>query len=235
MSDSIKGTPPSTRKSQPAPAVEEAATVEPLSKSETSKLNFLGYKKADIAELTFEQARAIIANKAYRPGSAAHAKHAINPMTGTPGIPEIARFTDEAIEERNASRDTGVSAFVIADEFTHQCIRGEDPLDACLNAYAQANPGMRIRLINPDLPPTAGSQFQPISGAKPVGGLIPSFMPEAIYQEEFVNPNLKRSQTMAGENPREPGAVLESVGPEGAHLLPLEGKGLQIQQNLKSF
>lgn len=195
----------------------------PLDKGELSRLYMLGYKKADIQAVPVETARSFIKEDKPKPGT-----RAWNKKNGN-ALPD--RYTDEAIEERNATKAEPSGVYVIQDEFTNRCIKGDDPIDATLNAYADANPGMRIRLVNPDLPPTAGPQFQPISGAERIGGLVPSFMPEEIYQEAFVKPNLRRSKQMMGEFER-PKPDPQS---EADQYAPIEGRGFSIQPNLNQM
>src|SRR5271168_2472712 len=98
----------------------------PLTEKELRSLKNQGYTKQEhIDALSVDGARRIIANKVYRPGSRAHAKNAIDPMTGQRGglFKSLDRFTDEAIEERNVGKAEPSGVSVALDEFENDCIR----------------------------------------------------------------------------------------------------------------
>jgi hypothetical protein len=200
----------------------------------------LGYRNEHIDALSVEQARQAIATKAYRPGSDAYLKHAPNPLTGTPGIPEVARFSDEEVEKRNASRHESSGVVVTLDEYTQKCLEGKDPIDATLLDLQKRFPGNRFRAINPILPTVAGPQFQQVyddrGQAVKVGDLMVGFMPEEVYDRAYRRPNLERSQMMAGQYTRNPADPQEGpLKPADERLVPLEGEGLQVQKNLNTF
>jgi hypothetical protein len=163
--------------------------------ADRKKLKALGYAPKHLEGMSREVGKDIIAAQAYRPGSRAY-----NKAHGSP-LPD--KYTDEGIEATNRSRDEESDVYVVRDEYTQKCLRGEDPINQLLLEYEAANPGKRFRLINPDLPGVAGPQFQPVYDKKgervALADLQLGWMPDEVYVEEYQKPNLKRSRQMAGQ------------------------------------
>lgn len=225
-----KGTLPTKRRSE---IVQPVDGTSPLEKSELSRLHRLAYKNEHIQELSLTEARLILRDKKYRPGSAAFLKNQVNPLTGTKGVEGIAgAFSDEEIEKRNKGKAEPSNIFVQTDEYTQRSYRGDNPLDAVLLQYSEANPGRRYRLENPKLDPAAGPGWQPVyeNGKRvEVAGMVLGWMPEDVYDESYRKPNALRSQQMTGEvsnNPREDQDV--SLKGEDARMAKVEGKGLHV-------
>jgi len=135
---------------------------ETLSPQEIKRLNFLGYKQADIAALSVEEARYRLENKKAKPGSKAFLKNAVSPLTGVKGSSPIAgHFDNEAIETRNAGKDR---ALVIQDEWEGKGLQAAGLLfDQLDKPYRDANPGMVFRWLHPDTVKLLGSDgFQDV-------------------------------------------------------------------------
>jgi hypothetical protein len=199
----------------------------PLTRSEKMRLGALGYKASHTTKLHPDLAREYITSKRYRPGSAAFNKQQPKELR----VPDS--MTDEAIEAKNKTLPKPSGVRIQIDEFTNQCVRGDNPLDAVLLEAEASHPGMRFRLINENLPPTSGPQFQPAYDENrkqiEVAGLKLGFMPETVYDEFYRKPNQKRSEQMMGAVTR--GKEDHDVaiqGPDGM-LAPIEGKGLQTE------
>ncbi len=211
----------------------ENAAVEPLSQSEKMRLGQLGYKASHTQKLHPELAREYLATKRYRPGSAAFNQQQPKELR----VPDS--MTDDAIELKNARLPAPSGIKILIDEFTNACVRGDNPLDAVLLEAEAAHPGMRFRLINENLPPTAGPQFQPAYDENrkqiEVGGLKLGFMPETVYDEFYRKPNLKRSEQMTGAISRGKEDTDVSLKKEDAALVPTEGKGLHTEGNFNQF
>ncbi len=208
------------------PPAAEANT--PLTLNESRGLNLLGWGKEHIAELTPERGREILAAKTLRPGSNAYLKKAINPLTGKPGIPLDSRFSDEAVSERAKSRPKPSGVVVELDEYTQKAIRGESAIDAVLLDLEERFPGQRFRAINPDLPPVAGPQFQPVYDDQgkevTVADLKVGFMPESVYDEAYRKPNLERSRAMTGRIQSSPEDADLALKPQDRQYAPIAGR-----------
>lgn len=214
------------------PIVATLVTEAPLIEPELVALELLGYQPEHIERLSLDGARAIISTRTTRPGSRAH-----NEAHGNP-LPD--RYTDDAIREANVDRPVSSGVEVRLDEFTQQCVRGDDPIDALLLKCQAAYPGDTIRLVNPDLPQPAGQAFQQIydTAGKPMGtgGMMAMRMPTPLYEEAYVKPNLKRSQQMMGavtQSAREDADV--QIAPQDRHYAPVQGKGLTIAPELANL
>ncbi len=212
----------------------ETATVldtAPLSPAEKRRLTMLGYQPTHTAKLHPDLAREYISTQRYRPGSAAFNKRQ------PPSLQVPDSQTDEGIEKANKGKTPPSGVKIQIDEFTNQCVRGDNPLDAVLLAAEAAHPGMRFRLINENLPPTGGPQFQPAYDEHrkqiEVAGLKLGFMPEAVYDEFYRKPNHKRSEQMMGAVAKKDSDV--ALKGEDAALAPTEGKGLTTEGNFSQF
>lgn len=226
------GTPPSTRAHR-SPIQTTTDEVAPLTPQESKKLNFLGYGKDHIAELAPERAREIIFSKSYRPGSKAFN----NAQPASMRVPDSA--TDEAIAARNESRRASSGIDILVDEYTQRCVAGDSPLDATLLECQEVFPNDVIRLINPDLPPVAGPQFQPIKrkdGTQvEVGGMFAARLPKDLYEEAYRKPNLERSHQMTGQVTRNKEDADVQLAPEDMRYAPTEGKGLRTEIHSGAF
>jgi hypothetical protein len=211
--------------------VEAAIETAPLTPTEKRKLTNLGYLATHQAKLHPELAREYITTKRFRPGSAAFNKQQPPELRVNPSQ------TDEGIEKANKTKAQPSGVKVLIDEFTNACIRGENPMDAVLIDAEAAHPGMRFRLINPDLPQAAGPQFQPAYEEAPdgtrrqieVAGLKLGFMPETVYNEFYRKPNLERSAQLMGQIKKEDPDT--TVDRSEAALVPMEGQGLHIERS----
>ena len=231
-----------------ADAAEEAEQEQPssaplrtqITAEAKKRLYKLGYQDIHIARMSLTERTAILTNSTPRPGSEAaiKANSKLMEQAGLPS-PGTERFSDEAIEARNAKRPESSGVRVITDEFTQACVRGEDPIDHMLIEWQEANPGKRFRLINPDLPMAPGPQFQPVydkdGKAVTQSGLTLGWMPEATYDREYRQPNLKRAKLMMGQI-RETRATDEreedlSLKPEDAAMVPLEKESITMRNS----
>lgn len=189
-----------------------------LTENERKKLHFLGYTNAHLTEFSLETARAIIANRSFRPGSKAYLQNvAINPLTGTVGLDDamIERISDEGIEARNATRPEPSGVEITRSEFTGQClemagkplvwngevISGSDPLNMELMRLEKKHPGFRFRWEHPRSPVTSGPKYQkyydPDTGKELVNGeLTMCFMTTEAWENGVNKPNLERGQKL---------------------------------------
>ncbi len=182
-----------------------------------------------------------------RPGSTAAIKKE-DKKRAKAGIPTApSAISDEAIEERKTKSKVpqatpGVA--VALDEFTNNCLAGDDPLDAILIAHQERFPGNVFRLINSDLPAVAGPQFVQVRDADgkaiTAGGLNLGYLPEEVYDKAYRQPNLDRAARMVGQvkdpkpiSERESGGDV-SLSPADARLAPMEGGGLKIERSALS-
>lgn len=218
----IRGTLPSSR------TLTDDSNPESLTRRQKAQLYNLGYKKADVEEMSPERATKIIETKAYKPGSQAYLKNALNPLNGTKGVERLVdRFSDEAIEARNAERllatpglevtrdeftgaclKAGEEKYLVKDDYTGGYTKGADRFSAILLEYADKNPGKRFRFIDPTLPPlAAGPEWQPIyvnDKRVEVAGLYLAWMPEKVYDEGVRKPNHERLAGMDSRIDRNP-------------------------------
>ncbi len=230
----------------PNEAIQSADNEKPIiTKRLRSRLWSLGYSNDHIDRMGAERALEVIAAKERRPGSKAAIKKLKKVMTkaGLPEVPGV--VADEVIQERAAKTIQATPGVAVAlDEFTNNCLKGDDPLDAIIIAHQERFPGVRFRNINPDLPAVAGPQFQPVHDEKGkaiiTGGMPLGFMPEDVYQESYVKPNLERAARMAGKI-KDPKAMSEgekggdlSLRPELARLVPVQGEGLHLERSVLS-
>lgn len=177
--------------------IEQDYERKPVQPAQAKKLKALGWTTKDINSFDRQIASAKIKAKEYKPGSAAFMRNARNPLTGTKGVPGADRYSDEAIAKRNETKADPSGVGVITDEFTQQCLRGEDPIDDALKFYDERNPGKRFRFLNPGLELGNGG-FQMVrqqEGAPPVEqrGLVLGWMPESLYDEIHRKPQQARS------------------------------------------
>ncbi len=202
-----------------------------LSPAESAALELLGYLPEHVQHFSADDVALIIQTRTTRPGSRAHNE--------TQPFPLPDKYTDEAIKEANESRAVSSGVQVRVDEFTQQCVRGDDPLDALLLQCQEAYPNDVIRLVNPDLPTPAGQAFQQIysTDGKPLGtgGLLAMRMPKALYEEAYVKPNLKKSQAMMGGITQGKEDADVQIAPSERHYAPVQGKGLTIAPNLANL
>jgi hypothetical protein len=225
-----KGTVPSRLRAESNTDETSAAESKPLRPSELKKLKAQGYGKPQIAKLSPDQAREIIQAKTLRPGSAAARKASPNPLNGhTASSPLPSVYAEDA----PAGNGVVARSSVIVSEYTGRLIKGNDPLDALLIEYAEANPGKRFRLINPDLPTVAGPQWDPITddAGKLVteGGMILGWMPEEVYQDAYVKPNLERSANQMQKIKKAARDVLQEDG--GVRAVEDEDAGVSLRDN----
>jgi hypothetical protein len=119
-----------------------------LDKKQLKRLNFLGYRQEDIDRLGYADALQAIATRTARPGSKAAINQNLKSLAGIPAPAGIDRFSDEAIEQRNAALPESSGVQVTRSEFTNQCFKaamepleqeysgrvtsGADPLNAVL-------------------------------------------------------------------------------------------------------
>jgi hypothetical protein len=186
---------PQTSDVQPAALVDPEVANAPLDSKERMRLLRLGYADKHVEELGPIQARQVLADGEPRPGSKAYQKKY------SPALPSS--MTDEGIAARTKGEPVQ-SAYVITSEFTNEVLRGADPISIKLKQWADANPGKRFRFLNPNLPPTAGTQFEMVKDPKTggqvtVGDLVLGWMPEEIYHESYRIPNYERSKRMSGQ------------------------------------
>lgn len=209
-----------------APVAKPEKAIKPLDKSERGRLYHLGYKAQDILELGALECRRCIRGKVKKEQVKA---------SGFDHAAAATVHTDERIDDRakKGPRPSGIVTQL--DEYTQQVIKGDDPIDAKLNELAERFPGTRFRAINPDLPPVAGAQFQTVYDDNgfplKVGDLVIGQMPEDKYDEQYRQPNLKRSQQMSGQVQKarhSDGAGLSQEALD--QLAPQEGRGLGIRQ-----
>jgi hypothetical protein len=216
----------SSPKKAPQTPIQDKDMAAPLNKGEVLHLSRLGWKTDDVRPMPVSQARSLITNRTYKPGSAAYIKNQ-EKLLQKAGLskPDISRISDEGIAARNATKDEPSGIDVRLDEYTQRTIRGDNPIDAALIELENAMPGMRIRAINPDLPPSAGPMWQQCYDKKgnaiQVAGLNLSFMPETVYDEHYRKPNYERSRQMTGaisSNAEDAGLALK---PEDRKLAPV--------------
>jgi len=206
-----------------------------LDTKERQSLQFLGWTRDDINLMTTDEAFRLIAEKGAKPGSRAyirqHGSH----------LPDSQ--TNEGIAEASEGKKFQ-EAYVIADEFTHELVRGDSQFDAIVNEYVAANPGKRFRWMNPKIPPRAGVAWKPVfkNGEQVVvGGLYLHWMPEDLYDKVYRQPNLRASARMQDKveaeealNEREaqnrygPGRIAQ----QDARLAPVTGARRGMQPGL---
>lgn len=167
-----------------------------LTQGELNTLHSLGWKKDDMIGMGAFELRDIIRAKLKK------ADYDALPAPED-GAREAEHYAPEAIAERQAGRLMATEGFdVRLDDYTQRCIAGNDPLDAEILEVQQVYPNDVIRLVNPDLPPSAGPQFQQVytkeGKARGAAGLMTQRMPKDIYDEAFRGPNLKRSRELTG-------------------------------------
>jgi hypothetical protein len=162
---------------------------EPLTPQETKRLNFLGYKANDIAELSPDEARYRIEHKKAKPGSKTYVKQMKNPLTGVTGSNPIeGHFDDETIERRNAGKDQPVR--LIMDEWQGKGRRAGGLLfDQIDKKYRDAHPEYSFRWLSPEVVKILGDDgFQAVTG--PDGGKVMcadswlGFKPREIQEQE---------------------------------------------------
>jgi hypothetical protein len=190
-----RGRPNGNETSQRSTLVDPETASAPLDSKERMRLLRLGYADKHVEELGPIQARQVLADGEPRPGSKAYQKKY------SPALPSS--MTDEGIAARTKGEPVQ-SAYVITSEFTNEVLRGADPISIKLKQWADANPGKRFRFLNPNLPPTAGTQFEMVKDPKTggqvtVGDLVLGWMPEEIYHESYRIPNYERSKRMSGQ------------------------------------
>lgn len=216
-----------------------------ITRKQRLKIRSLGYKDIEINRMGAEEALKVLELKKYKPGTKMALKQA-NKIMAAAGLPQASdSITDEAVNQRKArSLQPTPGVAVTLDAFTNNCLKGDDPLDAIIMAHEEKFPGMRFRLINPDLPVVAGPQFQQVYDAdrKAItqGGMNLGYMPDAVYEEAFVKPNLERAARMSGRI-KDPKAMSEmedggdlTLSKEQSNLVPLQGDGLRIERSTLS-
>jgi hypothetical protein len=210
----------------------------PLEKGQRAQLHMLGWKDADIVEMTVPQALAKLEARSAKPGSKAFLKTQKNPLTGTADVSNlVGKYSNEEIEKRNATRPESSGVQVTTDEFTNKClqagseafamndytgrvIKGADPLNAVLIEMQERFPGRRFRWMHPNEPPVMGPAWDPVydsqSGKRILNGeLALSWMPQEVYVEGREKPNLARSRAMTGSVEKNQDDLLRSTEAEG--------------------
>jgi hypothetical protein len=198
----------------------------------------LGWKDADIVEMTVAGALTRLESRSAKPGSKAFLKNQTDPLTGTKGVNHlVGRYSDEEIEKRNAERPEPSGVQVTVDEFTNKClaagteafamndytgrvIKGADPLNAVLIEMQERFPGRRFRWMHPGEPPVMGPAWDPVydtaTGKRILNGeLALSWMPETIYEEGRQKPNLERSRAMTGSVEKNKDDQIHSTDEQG--------------------
>lgn len=180
------------RENQPDLKVTAPPSAARLSQGELTQLYSLGYKAIDIVGVGVFELRRIIS---------ARIKKTDDVELPLDGVREAEYYAPEAIAERQAGKPLAV-VDVRLDEYTQRCIAGDDPLDAEILEVQQIYQNDVVRLVNPDLPPAAGPQFQQVytkdGKARGAAGLMTQRIPKEIYDEAFRKPNLKRSRELTG-------------------------------------
>lgn len=194
---------------------------DPLTKSQRTRLRFLGWTNADVEAMPLADALAHVKAGSAKPGSKAFLKRQVNPLTGTKDVSGlIGRFSDEEIAARAEGRPAASGIQVTTDEFTNKCLKaggepfvmdeytgritkGADPLNAVLIEMQERFPDRRFRWMHPKEPPVLGPGWDPVfdaeTGKRVLNGeLALSWMPEAVYREGREKPNLDRSRLMTG-------------------------------------
>lgn len=209
-----------------------------LTPANYKRLNFLGWKDSDIAQMSLAEALGKIEKQLAKPGSKAFLKNQVNPLTGTKDVTSVVgKYANEEIEKRNAERPQPSGVQVSIDEFTNKClqagteafamddytgrvIKGADPLNAVLIEMAEKFPGRRFRWMHPNEPPVMGPAWDPVYDAESKkrilnGELALSWMPEEIYKEGREKPNLERSRAMTGAIEKNKSDTLTSTEEQG--------------------
>lgn len=134
-----------------------------LTPAEKKRLNFLGYKANDIAELSTDDARRLIEAKQRKAGSKAFLHTAVNPLTGTPGSPLPVAFSNEEIMKRNTGKE---QAFIVQDEWAGKGLRAGGLLfDELDRPYRDENPGLVFRWLHEEIVKKLGTDgFQEVRG-----------------------------------------------------------------------
>lgn len=215
-----------------------------VTRKDRLRLHRLGYTDDHIDRLDADRRVEILASSTPRAGSnAAISKE--NKRLAKAGIPAApASISDEVTEEKKGKIQATPGVAVTLDEFTNECLRGENPLDALILAHEEKFPGKVFRLVNPDLPQVAGPQMQQVYDADRkaigAGGLMLQYMPQEVYNEAYVRPNLDRAARMAGSikdtraiTEHEKGGDL-TLTAEQARLAQLEGDGLHLERSAMS-
>lgn len=231
---------------------------EELGQAEISRLHTLGYKNTEIAAVSVDDARKLIASNLRNPDrepppepkrtngkkskpKARAARAAVGRLTDPMAATVPASITDERIQERQAGRKVAVTG-VRLDEYEMKLVSGEYPIDSVCMEVESAMPGMHVRAINPNLPVVPGPAFQQAyyDDGRPieVADLKVMFMPEKEYQNHYVKANIARSRLMNGEIDKEGGAsddLNDAMDPSNPYYAPAFGEGLQMGKSVKDF
>lgn len=206
----------------------QPSALDPLARGERNRLHRLGYKNEHIVGLGLAQARRII--QLQIPRIKDEAASALPPSGHSQAA---AAYSDERVDDIRGPEPTA-GLEILIDEFTQRCIDGDSPLDAVINECQAAYPNDVIRLVDPTLPPVAGTQFQQIhrtnGDAVTVGQLFAQRMPRDVYQKSYVVPNQRLSEEMSGQRASEQERRLNLAE---SRYVPLEGEGLKFDRNLE--